>query len=155
MVMRHELLWSVIAALAAGHGHVLALDRDGNVWTWGANGAGQLGTGNLQDAAAPVKVTLPVRVKQITAGDTHSFALDEAGGLWGWGSNHYGQVGNPSAKYFTRPVRVKTDFAVARIDAGMFYTVSSSAQGEVFAYRDTLAVCLRSSQVCGARADHR
>ena len=128
-----------IAALAAGHGHVLALDRSGKVWAWGANAAGQLGAGNLAQSARPLQVTLPAPVKRIAAGDTHSFAVDAMGRLWGWGANNFGQVGdalNPklAASYFTIPHRIKTDFPVAQIDAGMFYTVAASTQGDVFGW---------------------
>ena len=128
-----------MSALAAGHGHVLALDRSGKVWSWGANGAGQLGTGGLSESHKPVKVALPARIKRIGAGDTHSFAVDDMGKLWGWGANNFGQVGEamspafPTA-YYTVPHRIKTGFPVALIDAGMFYTVATSAQGDVFAW---------------------
>ena len=128
-----------IASLAAGHGHVLALDSHGKVWAWGANAAGQLGTGSLHQSAQPTLVALPAHIQHIAAGDTHSFAVDTKGHVWGWGSNNFGQVGEPvdarlSAKYFTRPQRIKTDFAVAQMDAGMFYTVATSAHGDVFAW---------------------
>ena len=128
-----------IAMLAAGHGHVLALGRNGSVWSWGANSAGQLGTGNLSERTLPAKVSLPAHIKTVAAGDTHSFAVDDMGRLWGWGSNNFGQTGEAlepklAAAYFTKPQRIKTGFPVAQIDAGMFYTVATSAQGEVFAW---------------------
>lgn len=128
-----------IAMLAAGHGHVLALGRNGSVWSWGANSAGQLGTGSLSERTLPAKVSLPAQIKTIAAGDTHSFAVDDMGRLWGWGSNNFGQAGEAlspklAAAYFTTPQRIKTGFPVAQIDAGMFYTVATSTQGEVFAW---------------------
>ncbi|MES2946019.1 MAG: hypothetical protein V4772_24390, partial [Pseudomonadota bacterium] len=57
-----------ISALAAGHGHVLALGRSGKVWAWGANSAGQLGNGSLKEAALPVRVALPARIVRVAAG---------------------------------------------------------------------------------------
>jgi alpha-tubulin suppressor-like RCC1 family protein len=128
-----------IAMLAAGHGHVLALGRNGSVWSWGANSAGQLGTGSLSARTLPVQVNLGTHIKTVAAGDTHSFAVDDMGRLWGWGSNNFGQTGEAlasklAATYFTKPQRLKTGFPVALIDAGMFYTVATSAQGEVFAW---------------------
>ena len=128
-----------ITALAAGHAHILALDRAGKVWTWGANGAGQLGNGQLASTARPVQVKLPAPVVKVAAGDTHSFAIDALGRMWGWGANNFGQVGNTlnekaAVKYFTTPQRIKTGFAVAQIDAGMFYSVATTTQGDVFAW---------------------
>ena len=128
-----------IKTLAAGHSHVVALDRNGKVWTWGANGAGQLGNGQLTPSAVPVQLKLPARIVNIAAGDTHSFAIDALGRAWGWGSNNFGQVGNTlddnkAARYFTAPQRIKTGFPIAQIDAGMFYSVATSTQGDVFAW---------------------
>ena len=128
-----------VTALAAGHAHVLALDRNGKVWTWGANGAGQLGNGQLASCALPAQVKLSVRIVRVAAGDTHSFAIDGLGRVWGWGSNNFGQVGNTvdeklAGKYFTTPQRIKTGFPVAQIDAGMFYSVATSSHGDVFAW---------------------
>ena len=128
-----------IAMLAAGHGHVLALGHNGSVWSWGANSAGQLGTGSLSERTLPAKVSLPAHIKTVAAGDTHSFAVDDRGRLCGWGSNNFGQTGEAleprlAAAYFTKPQRIKTGFPVAQIDAGMFFTVATSTQGEVFAW---------------------
>lgn len=47
-----------IAEVAAGGGlgHVLAVGRDGSVWTWGRNDSGQLGDGTRTDRATPQQV---------------------------------------------------------------------------------------------------
>ena len=39
-----------------GLGHSLALRRDGSVWAWGYNDAGQLGDGSNTSRLAPVQV---------------------------------------------------------------------------------------------------
>ena len=43
-------------AAGAGLGHVLAVGRDGSVWTWGRNDSGQLGDGTRTDRATPQQV---------------------------------------------------------------------------------------------------
>ena len=128
-----------ITSIAAGHSHLLALDHTGKIWTWGANGAGQLGNGQLASSAVPAQIKLSAHIVRVAAGDTHSFAVDGLGRVWGWGSNNFGQVGNTlsekvAARYFTTPQRIKTGFPVAQIDAGMFYSVATSTQGDVFAW---------------------
>lgn len=123
-----------IAMLAAGNGHVLALDTKGQVWSWGANAAGQLGHGGLAENSVPARVHLPADIQKIAAGDTHSFAVDDKGRLWGWGSNNFGQLGQTSAKYSSTPLRIETGFAVSQIDAGMYYSVAASTHGDVFAW---------------------
>ena len=123
-----------ISMLAAGNGHVLALDTKGQVWSWGANAAGQLGNGGLAENNVPTLVHLPANIQKIAAGDTHSFAVDDKGRLWGWGSNNFGQLGDMSAKYASVPLRIGTGFAVSQIDAGMHYSVAASIHGDVFAW---------------------
>jgi len=45
-------------AIAAGSGHSLALDTNGNAWAWGYDGYGQLGDGGSNsNQFAPVAVT--------------------------------------------------------------------------------------------------
>ncbi len=123
-----------ITSLAAGHSHVLALDRSGRVWSWGANAAGQLGQGTLAQSAKPVQVVTPVPMAQVAAGDTHSMAVDKLGRLWAWGANNFGQLGGATTAYLTEPTRIKTGFPVQHVDAGMFYTVATSTQGDVFTW---------------------
>ena len=46
----------VAISMGAGLGHALALRRDGSVWAWGHNDAGQLGDGSTSARLAPVQV---------------------------------------------------------------------------------------------------
>ena len=122
------------AALVAGHGHVLALTPEGQVWAWGANAAGQLGLGSLTSGGAPAPLAIEARIQQVAAGDTHSLAVDDRGRLWAWGSNNWGQLGTPAVKFSSTPLRVPVGFKVARVDAGMFFSVATSTAGDAFAW---------------------
>ncbi len=74
-------------AVAAGAEHSVALRRDGTVWTWGGNSAGQLGSGNTTERGVPAQVPLPaaVTITKIAAGRYHTLALDSEGKVWAWG----------------------------------------------------------------------
>jgi alpha-tubulin suppressor-like RCC1 family protein len=78
--------------IAAGGLHSLSLDSTGQVWSWGANDAGQLG----QAAGAPGKVAAPANagVVAIAAGWKHSLAIGPGGAVLAWGSNASGQLGD-------------------------------------------------------------
>jgi len=87
-----------IIAISAGNFHVLALDNQGYVWSWGDNGFGQLGNGYTDDEDAPVQVlkdasTALSDIVYIDAGFYFSMALDKYGTVWVWGRNQYGQLG--------------------------------------------------------------
>ena len=75
--------------------HVLALKRDGTVFAWGYNYAGQVGNGSLGgNVLAPVQVVGLSDVAAISAGYYHSLALKRDGTLWAWGTNWSGNLGD-------------------------------------------------------------
>jgi alpha-tubulin suppressor-like RCC1 family protein len=99
-----------VSAIAAGGGFNLALDKDGNVWAWGANSNGQLGNGNITPSFKPVQVLKldgqPLTgMFQIAAGIQHGLARDKVGNVWAWGYNFFGQLGNNNKS--DSPVAVK------------------------------------------------
>ncbi len=89
-----------IKAIATHGSHVLALDINGQVWSWGDNSAGQAGDGDYH--TYPVSYPRLVMDKngeqplsniiQISTGKLHTLALDEDGTVWSWGSNAFGQL---------------------------------------------------------------
>ena len=42
--------------VACGAAHTAAIDRDGNLWAWGANTSAQLGTGDTSERLSPTRV---------------------------------------------------------------------------------------------------
>ena len=90
-----------IDALALSEGSPFAAAYDahsgalvgGELYTWGENSHGQLGTGTAQDAFAPVKTSL-TDVEQLALGHEFSCARTKARGILCWGDNSSGQLGN-------------------------------------------------------------
>ena len=80
-------------AVAAGAAHTLTLNAAGEVWAWGANGAGQLGDGTYCSRDTQVRAALPRKAVAIAAGATHSLAILDDGSVWAWGLNWDGQLG--------------------------------------------------------------
>jgi alpha-tubulin suppressor-like RCC1 family protein len=88
-----------VQQVAAGGEHTLALYTNGNVYSWGANGAGQLGRNGTTDDMNPAQVTFPgltagSTIIEIAAGANHSLARDSDGQVWSWGANGDGQLGD-------------------------------------------------------------
>ena len=83
-------------ALTAGTSHFCALLESGEVVCWGANRAGQLGYGNLEDVgqtgtpAAAGPVAIGEAVVAISAGFSTSCAIGASGGLYCWGGGRRG-----------------------------------------------------------------
>lgn len=129
---------SKIVSVVTGKNHALALSDRGEVWAWGANGAGQLGQGHLNSLTEPTRIRINAPIRSIAAGDTHSLALDVDGHLYAWGSNNCGQLGplqnSKKIAWSPFPVRVPLGFKLMQADAGMHYTVALTEQGEVYAW---------------------
>ena len=76
-----------IVAIGAGPQHALAVDVDGGVWAWGANGGGQLGADGLVDRAQPTRVSGLPPVVDVVGGMYFSAARTGDGEIWIWGSH--------------------------------------------------------------------
>lgn len=82
-----------IAKIAVGDQHVLALSKDGTIWSWGGNWNGQLGLMTQYAKSEKIyKVINPANhntalsnIVDISAGNSHSLALTSEGKLYKWG----------------------------------------------------------------------
>jgi alpha-tubulin suppressor-like RCC1 family protein len=89
--------------VALGRRHTCVLGRDGAVYCFGANDAGQLGLGHtaavgdrpatMGDAMRPVALGDGFRVKALTSGEDHVCAVATDGRIKCWGKNAVGQLG--------------------------------------------------------------
>jgi autotransporter-associated beta strand protein len=97
----------VSAAGGSTGGHTLALDSEGQVYSWGRGTLGQLGTGTAADGVSPALLTTKSwgskKIVMLAAGETHSLAVDESGGVHAWGDNARAQIGDGVP---TRPNRL-------------------------------------------------
>ena len=98
--------------IEAGCYYSMAIDVDGNLWTWGHNSDGELGNGTTTDSDVPTKIKEGKKFKTIRCNQWNSKAIDEDGCLWSWGENGYSfgdgteeestvpiQITNPTKKY--------------------------------------------------------
>ncbi len=131
-----------ITAVSTGWGHVVALAKDGSVWTWGQNGQGELGDGTNQARNLPFQVPGLADVTAVSAGDAHTIVLKKDGTVWAWGANANGQLGVGSI--FTSsavPVQVKDLKNVLLMRGRNFNSLAIKADGSVWAWGDNGRGC--------------
>ena len=87
--------------IAAGNLHNLVLTSTDQLYGFGSNFLGELGSatnnGTINPNPTPALVTLPGAsgpVTEIAAARRHSLALTSSGQLYAFGDNHYGQLGS-------------------------------------------------------------
>ena len=82
--------------ISCGQEHSAAVDKRGNVWAWGCGKSGQLGHGNKNGTAAPLKVRNVDHATAVACGSGHTAALTDRGRLFTWGEGNQGQLGHGS-----------------------------------------------------------
>eukprot|EP01094_Clydonella_sp_ATCC50884_P029047 TRINITY_DN8940_c0_g1_i1.p1 TRINITY_DN8940_c0_g1~~TRINITY_DN8940_c0_g1_i1.p1 ORF type:complete len:392 (-),score=110.81 TRINITY_DN8940_c0_g1_i1:38-1213(-) len=92
-----------VIQLAAGHDHMAAVTREGELFTWGYGSNGRLGHGEEVDKQAPKLVEFFVeaglKVTSVTCGGHHTCVVVDSGDLYTFGWNHYGQLGIGEPEY--------------------------------------------------------
>lgn len=121
-------------SIAAGIYHTLKIGRDGTVWSWGSNGAGQLGDGTRIDKSTPVKVSGLRDVIEVAAGGSYSMALKRDGTVWSWGSNGDGQLGDGTKINRSTPVKVSGLTGITAIAAGYSHSMALKNDKTVWAW---------------------
>lgn len=77
---------SPVVQIACGLHHSVVLTMAGEVYTFGSNQYGQLGTGDLQPSFGPFAVKIPGVVTQIAAGSNHTVVLESKGNVYTFGN---------------------------------------------------------------------
>ncbi len=118
-----------VARVALGARHTCAVTTGEEVFCWGQNGDGQLGTGDNSNRAAPTKVTLAVgAIAQIAANELTTCLATAAGDAYCWGNAGFSSAA-PNV-YEPSPARLSVS-NVAAIAVGERHVCVKDAAGAV------------------------
>ena len=142
--------------VSAGSSHSLALDAQGNIWTWGSNNWNVLGQNAVNssssfpvlicDPAQPNDKTKGLKATLVSTGYVNSSALDLNGNIWVWGANDFGQLGNgtrASGGSSTVPVRVRDPASpndtskglqATQVSGGQYHSLAMGMDGNAYAW---------------------
>ncbi|XP_054731353.1 E3 ubiquitin-protein ligase highwire isoform X3 [Anastrepha obliqua] len=84
---------SPVVQVSCGLHHTVVLTLAGEVFTFGSNQYGQLGTGDLQPVNGPVKVNVQGAISQVSAGSNHTVLMTYKGMVYTFGNYQKGQLG--------------------------------------------------------------
>jgi YD repeat-containing protein len=111
------------------HVGIGAIKTDGTLWTWGSNGSGQLGLGNVVARSSPVQVGALTDWLQVAGCYNACAAIKTDGTLWTWGLNNEGQLGIGSAVDKSSPVQVGALTNWSQIAGGLSNTFLAITTG--------------------------
>ena len=113
--------WSKISAGGPGRFYT-AIKTNGEMWTWGANGNGQLGQNetapnNENGYSSPVQIPGTTWSK-VYCGGVNVKAIKTDGSLWVWGINNQAQLGLNNLVSYSSPIQVPGTWANVKFAEG-------------------------------------
>ncbi|KAK9913604.1 hypothetical protein M0R45_037415 [Rubus argutus] len=123
-----SLLGIRIESVAAGLWHTVCISADGDVYAFGGNQFGQLGTGVDQAETIPRLLDAPIlenaNARIVSCGARHSAIITEDAKVFGWGWNKYGQLGLGDVIDRNIPAQVIIDGCVPKnVACGWWHTL--------------------------------
>ncbi len=120
-------------------GVILALDVDGNIWSWGDNQFKQLGMSGVAYSKTPLKIDSDYKFTKVSVGSQNCAAITTKGILYTWGANGVG-LGS-SVKLTFSSVNLlsmyKVDIGgekVKDVSLGTLYGLALSKSGTVYSW---------------------
>lgn len=135
-----------IAAISSGSEHAAALQSNGEVWAWGWDYSGELGTGTGNTSFSAVHVLNSGGTANFTnaiavaCGYNFSVVLRNDGTVWTFGNNEFGQLGDGTYLSSLLPVQVKDTAGnnplrhIAAIAAGEDHVLALDSAGRIFTW---------------------
>ena len=126
---------SNIVQFVCGGNHCLFLDSEGNVFSVGANGFGELGLGHNTHQNELNKIPNIPPIKIISCVLASSYLIDLEGNLWSFGLNAHGQLGHGDKTDINAPKIVNTLKDIQQISYGScgFHFFAKNSQNQIFA----------------------
>jgi RNA polymerase sigma factor (sigma-70 family) len=118
--------------VAAGGSHTIALKKDGTLWAWGNNWAGQLGIGSPEkEIFEAQQVGSSTNWQKIWASGIQTVGQQSDGSLWFWGS----LTGSSSdTNQYGVPTRVSPDTNWIDVSFGYFNIFAIKADGTLWTW---------------------
>jgi alpha-tubulin suppressor-like RCC1 family protein len=126
-----------VVSLAEGPDSAFAVTRNGELYAWGSNTCGQLGTGiDLASHQYPQLVLGIAGVRRIACGPeemaSFTLALCDDGSVWSWGDNTTGQLGRTGQADV--PGAVPGLEQVVKVVAGAHYGMALDRNGDLWGW---------------------
>ena len=124
-----------IVHFVCGNGHNLFLDSEGNVYSVGNNGYGQLGLGHNTKQNVLNKIPNIPPIKIISCVFSSSYLIDFEDNLWIFGCNDLGQLGCGDKEHINTPKIINTLIDIQQISYGSsgHHFFAKNSQNQIFA----------------------
>ncbi len=121
-------------SIAVGGAHTCLIESSGSTYCWGANSAGQLGTGATQATSTPIAVSGAMHFSRIAPGLSHTCALTSRGAAYCWGDNEHGELGDGTHSAHDVPARVTSSQSFTSIVSGAGYSCAIGTDAQTYCW---------------------
>lgn len=132
-------------SVSAGGLHSCGLTAGGDLYCWGSDSFGALGTSGQETcddglghlifcSAEPAQVSASPGFTSVSAGVAHTCAIAAGGAAWCWGRNTDGQLGDGSTTPRSTPTRVSGGLALTAITAGNGHSCALTEAGAAYCW---------------------
>uniref|UniRef100_A0A8B9GYT0 RCC1 and BTB domain containing protein 2 n=1 Tax=Astyanax mexicanus TaxID=7994 RepID=A0A8B9GYT0_ASTMX len=134
-----NLISKRVTEVACGSHHTIALTTEGEVFAWGYNNSGQVGSGSTANQPTPRRVSSCLQNKvvvNIACGQLCSMAVLDNGETYGWGYNCNGQLGLGNNGNQQTPCRIAAlqGVNIVQVACGYAHTLALTDEGFVYAW---------------------
>uniref|UniRef100_A0A9J7XS24 RCC1 and BTB domain containing protein 2 n=1 Tax=Cyprinus carpio carpio TaxID=630221 RepID=A0A9J7XS24_CYPCA len=138
-----NLISKRVKEVACGSHHTIALTTEGEVYAWGYNNSGQVGSGSTANQPTPRRVSSCLQNKvvvNIACGQLCSMAVLDNGETYGWGYNCNGQLGLGNNGNQQTPCRIAALQGINIVSCGYAHTLALIDEGFVYSWGANLEV---------------
>ncbi|CAK9039718.1 Probable E3 ubiquitin-protein ligase HERC3 (HECT domain and RCC1-like domain-containing protein 3) (HECT-type E3 ubiquitin transferase HERC3), partial [Durusdinium trenchii] len=127
-----------VCAVACGEYNTVLLLSSGELYAWGANDLGQLGTGDTEPRPLPSKISGSVSgvpFRAISAGFQHCLAVSRGGAVYTWGNRRHGRLGlgdEGSTPFEASPKLVPSIPSAKHVSGGGSHSAILAGKGKLF-----------------------
>uniref|UniRef100_A0A671MHB0 RCC1 and BTB domain-containing protein 2-like n=1 Tax=Sinocyclocheilus anshuiensis TaxID=1608454 RepID=A0A671MHB0_9TELE len=132
-----SLIGKRVTEVACGSHHTIALTTEGEVYAWGYNNSGQVGSGSTANQPTPRRVSSCLQNKvvvNIACGQLCSMAVLDNGETYGWGYNCNGQLGLGNNGNQQTPCRIAALQGINIVACGYAHTLALTDEGFIYSW---------------------
>jgi alpha-tubulin suppressor-like RCC1 family protein len=123
-----------VVSIGEGNNFGAAVDRAGNLWTWGWNHYLQLCQPGVRVALLPREVAGIGPASAVSGGGGHLLILLANGTVDACGLNSHGELGDGKTRSSSRPVPVENLTNVVAVSAGNMFSAALESNGSVWTW---------------------
>lgn len=128
--------------------HTICISDGGDVYSFGCNIQGQLGTGDNESRNIPYHISNLPLITKVSCGEYFTLCLDESGYLWSFGENNRGQLGIGNCESQNTPIRIKGISEISSIACGAEHSLCLTNSTELWSFgrNEEFQLCLSEQE---------